>query len=268
MENRSPGIEEIDVSINTDITFDVLDEGEGVDITTLEVFVNNQSISFNYVEFLPGQYHIECLLSNDFHFGEEVYVDIIVSDLSENKNSAKSTKYVEAAKGTNLYFAIYETIDKNGDKKRIFDTIPLNVVIEHQKQTAHLQKEERTPIPLDNTKGNLLFTLSPNDLVYVPTNDELENIDSINISNLNLEQKKRVYKMVSTTKGECHFTPHNNANEIVKNENGTNSKEQRMQKYFNTSIDVVGENEKPVMIKDRCIKLKANRLGQIIKVGE
>ena len=89
VENRSPGIEEIDVSINTDITFDVLDEGEGVDITTLEVFVNNQSISFNYVEFLPGQYHIECLLSNDFHFGEEVYVDIIVSDLSENKNTTR-----------------------------------------------------------------------------------------------------------------------------------------------------------------------------------
>ena len=50
----------------------------------------------------------------------------------------KRTKFVEAAKGTNLFFAIYETeeIDKDTKKvirKRSYSTIPLNVVIERQK---------------------------------------------------------------------------------------------------------------------------------------
>ncbi|NPA44319.1 MAG: CRISPR-associated protein Csn1, partial [Chlorobi bacterium] len=156
--------------------------------------------------------------------------------LSENENSPKSKKYVEAAKGTNLYFAVYETADKKGNKKRNFVTIPLNEVIEHQKQVANLPKEERTPVPVDQSKGKLLFTLSPNDLVYVPTDEELENIDLIDFTDLSVVQKKRVYKMVSTTGGECHFVPNRNANEIVKNENGTNSKEQRMQQFFDDSI--------------------------------
>ena len=50
----------------------------------------------------------------------------------------KSAKYVEAAKGTNLFFAIYETEaeDKNTSeiiKKRSYATFPLNVVIDRQK---------------------------------------------------------------------------------------------------------------------------------------
>ena len=50
----------------------------------------------------------------------------------------KSAKYVEAAKGTNLFFAIYETEQEDKDtgtlvKKRSYATIPLNVVIDRQK---------------------------------------------------------------------------------------------------------------------------------------
>ena len=171
--------------------------------------------------------------------------------LSENKNSAKIAKYVEAAKGTNLYFAIYETKDKNGDKKRVFETIPLNIVIEHQKQSAHLPKEERTPIPIDNAKGQFLFTLSPNDLVYVPTNDELDSINTIDFSNLSLEQKKRIYKMVSSSKYQCFFVGNNIASTIQnKVEFSALNKTER---DFNNEI----------MIKDRCIKLKVDRLGNI-----
>ncbi|MCZ0211686.1 hypothetical protein OZK63_40715, partial [Streptomyces sp. UMAF16] len=42
----------------------------------------------------------------------------------------KKNKYVTTAKGTNLFFAVYA--DRDG--RRIFDTIPLDKVIERQKQ--------------------------------------------------------------------------------------------------------------------------------------
>ena len=42
----------------------------------------------------------------------------------------RSKKYFEADKGTNLFFAIYV----NAEGKRSFDSIPLNIVIERQKQ--------------------------------------------------------------------------------------------------------------------------------------
>ncbi len=77
----------------------------------------------------------------------------------------KKDKYVEAAKGTNLFFAIYV----NNEGNRSYETIPLNVVIERQKQGL-------PSCPATNNIGHtLLFDLSPNDLVYVPTVEEQEN---------------------------------------------------------------------------------------------
>ena len=181
--------------------------------------------------------------------------------LSENENSPKSKKYVEAAKGTNLYFAIYETTEKKGNKKRVFDTIPLNMVIEHQKQMANLPKEQRTEIPVDNTKGKLLFTLSPNDLVYVPTIDELENINTIDFYNLSVEQKKRIYKMEKASGTECYFILNNVANLIKQYDAKSKIGEYGSQNKLQTTI----EGQKIVNL---CIKLKINRLGQIVKVGE
>lgn len=150
----------------------------------------------------------------------------------------KGTKWVEAAKGTNLFFAIYIT----EDGKRTYETIPLNVVIEREKQGL-------VPVPDRNEKGDkLLFWLSPNDLVYLPTEEERE------FGRINEPiDRGRIYKMVSCTGNEGHFIPANVANPIVPViELGSNNKAQR-----------AWTNE---MIKDICIPIKVDRLGHIIEV--
>ena len=156
----------------------------------------------------------------------------------------KSAKYVEAAKGTNLFFAIYETEqeDKNtGEiiKKRSYATIPLNVVIDRQKRGLSSAPED--------ADGNLpKFVLSPNDLVYVPTKEEIAN------GNMTYPlDKTRVYKMVSCTGDEGHFIPAYIANPIIQTkELGSNNKAQRAWS---------GE-----MIKEICIPIQVDRLGNII----
>lgn len=182
--------------------------------------------------------------------------------LGDKSYNAK-VKFGEAESGTNLFFAIYWDAE---EQKRYFETVPLNEVIAHQKNVADLPKVERTPIQPNCEKGELLFTLSPNDLVYVPTDEEKENPHIVDIANLSKEQVRRVYKMVSTTKGECHFVPNTSSNEIIKNENGTNSKNERIQLFFNEN-DIVDEkdNLKGIMIKERCWKLRIDRLGNITK---
>ncbi|SHM03116.1 type II CRISPR RNA-guided endonuclease Cas9 [Flavobacterium xanthum] len=167
----------------------------------------------------------------------------------------KADKYVEAAKGTNLFFAIYQ--DEKG--KRNYKTIPFNEVIERQKQglSSALEKHEN---------GNrLLFTLSPNDLVYVPTEDEKENLTLLDFNKLSKEQAERIYKFVSCTSGEGHFVSHNYSKEIISNENGSNNKNERMLE-FNPSNTIYDEKEKPVMIKSVCWKLEIDRLGKIKKI--
>lgn len=153
----------------------------------------------------------------------------------------KTTKYVEAAKGTNLFFGVYE--DKQG--KRSYDTIPLNLVIERQKQGLN-------SVPETNEKGHrLLFSLSPNDLVYVPI--EGEDFEGRNVD------VERVYKMVSSTGSECHFIK-NNISSLIKNYDAK-SKIGELGSLNKLETTTDGE----FRIKEVCIKLKIDRLGNISK---
>ncbi len=157
------------------------------------------------------------------------------------KKGNKSSKFVEAAKGTNLYFAVYETEkwnDKLGEfiRERTYATIPLNVVIERLKQNL-------SPAPADKNGNEPMFVLSPNDLVYVPIAGRDEDIDT-----------NRIYKMVSASGGQCFFVKENVAIPIVdKYEFSTLNKMERA---------VTGE-----MIKDVCLPIKVDRLGNIINMG-
>lgn len=156
----------------------------------------------------------------------------------------KSSKFVEAAKGTNLYFAVYEDEkwdDKRGEyiKKRTYATIPLNVVIERLKQNL-------PPAPADENGNEAKFVLSPNDLVYVRTINELCNVEPCE------RDPYRIYKFVSCTGNEAHFVPYYVASPIIETtELGSNNKAQRAW---------TGE-----MIKEMCVPIKVNRLGEIIK---
>ena len=176
-------------------------------------------------------------------FGEKFNVGAT----GNNKN-----KFVEAAKGTNLFFAIY--LDDDG--KRNYDTIPLNKVVEHQKWRATLTNEEKeyTPmIPVNRDKGKFLFSLSPNDLVYIPSTEELSNRESVDFSNLDRNQVKRIYKFVSCTGSQAFFIQSHVASSVVNN-------------HEFSALNKMEKSIENIMIKSVCWKLETNRLGRILRV--
>lgn len=154
----------------------------------------------------------------------------------------KKYKYVETAKGTNLFFAVYH----GKDDKRSFGTIPLNEVIERAKNGL-------SPVEFMNEKD---FYLSPNDLVYIPTSGETENLAAINFENFDKKQVNRIYRCVSFTRNECHFTP---------------SKVASLIKYYDAnsklgelgSLNKMENSTEDIQIKSCCIKLTVDRLGNI-----
>ena len=166
------------------------------------------------------------------------------------QTGCKAKQFVIAEAGTNLYFAIYE--DEEG--KRSYRTIPLNEVVERLKQGL-------SPVPEKNDKDvHLKFYLSPNDLVYVPIEDEHESL-----------AKDHIYKFVDSSGTTANFIPHRSANvifelnkkdaekfcsgSIIQNEYGVGSSQSKNQKA------ITGE-----MIKAVCRKLEVDRLGNVIKV--
>ncbi len=166
----------------------------------------------------------------------------------------KKDKYVEAAKGTNLFFAIYS--DESGN--RSYETIPLNIVIEQLKQGENPVKEIKYDEKMN--KLNLQTYLCPNDLVYVPFKEQSTQI------NINEIDRCRIYKFIDSSDTTANFIPATSASTIfnlnkkdqekmgvnygVQNEFGIGSPQSKNQRALS------GE-----MIKDVCVKLKVDRLG-------
>lgn len=161
--------------------------------------------------------------------------------VGESGNKAK--KFVEAAKGTNLFFAVYESVQEDeaiGKQvcKRTFATIPLNEVIKRKKQGL--------PAAPEDLNGNLpKFVLSPNDLVYLPTEEERNSSRIIQPLD-----RERIYKMVSSSGSQCFFIKVFVANSIWdKNEYSSLNKMERA---------ITNE-----MIKEICVPIKIDRLGNV-----
>lgn len=160
---------------------------------------------------------------------------------SVGQTGNKKDKFVEADKGTNLFFAIYQ--DETG--KRNYETIPLNIAIERQKQRI-------SAVPEFNSLGHpLVMTLSPNDLVYVPSVEEQSSDAPVHLSKLHMNQSSRIYKMVSSTGNECFFIRHDIAAPIVN-------------KFEFSPLNKMARSIDGFMIKEVCIKLNVDRLGMLI----
>ena len=205
---------------------------------------------------------------NDGKWHQPIY-KVRVYEMSKKKfvigqTGNKCTKFVEAADGTNLFFAIYETEveDKStGEiiKKRSYATIPLKVVIDRLKQGL-------PPVPEDENGSSPKFVLSPNDLVYVPTKDEVQNGELPPFLN-----PMRIYRLVDSSDSTANFVPQSSANvlfslpkeiakyfcegdNLIQNEYGLGSPQSKNQRA------ITGE-----MIKEICIPIQIDRLGNIIK---
>ena len=183
---------------------------------------------------------------NDGVFHQPIYKVRIYEKSSKyavGQKGNKATKFVEAAKGTNLFYAVYEKTETTESGSTVFErtctTLPLNECID--------RKKKGLPITIPNESGEMpKFILSPNDLVYVPTSEEIKNRQIKHPIN-----RDRIYKLVSVDKKRSFFIPSNVASCIInKDEYTTSNKIERA---------VSGE-----IIREICLPVKTDRLGNIV----
>lgn len=175
-----------------------------------------------------------------------------------------SKKYAQGS--PNLYFNIYENEDG-----QYYETVPLDKVIVHQKEAAKFSKESRTTVPISNTAINrgkevsvdYKMTLSPLDLVYIPTEDELDNNNSIDFDNLSKNQLQRVYNVNDFSGVTCYFTPNSLSKSICPKE--VDMKFDNKKQKTTGSFDSKTASLDGISIKEVCTKLKIDRLGNISK---
>jgi len=161
-------------------------------------------------------------------------------------NGNKGRKYVEAAKGTNLYFAIY----RNSTGIRSYSTLPFNEVLENQKQNAILN-EKSDSVTINNLNGDeLLFLLSPNDLVFLPNEEERMQQRIVNFENPDKDKINRIYKTVSFTGNRGYFIHQTVATAIV-------------DKSEYSLLNKIEKSAENLNIKELAWKIKVDRLGHV-----
>lgn len=203
----------------------------------------------NIVDLNHGKFHQPILKVRVFEKADKFAV---------GQTGNKSSKFVEAAKGTNLFFAIFssEKLNKETgemDNVRSYLTIPLNVMINCQKKFGKDWKNNiESYLKENNLVSNevkLLFILSPNDLVYLPTKEQL----SKGIKD-NVIDKARIYKMVSCTGSRLYAIPYQVAKTVV-------------DKVEFTQLNKVEFTDDKEPVKETCIPIKVDRLGNIIELN-
>jgi len=83
--NEYPAREALDVPVDTEIEFDLLDINVGVDINSLEFYVNNRK-KLPIINTITQGYHIKYIPEVDFHFGQTVEITVRVKDASDQAN--------------------------------------------------------------------------------------------------------------------------------------------------------------------------------------
>ncbi len=185
---------------------------------------------------------------NDGAFHQPIYKVRECGHASNNfavgERGNRKTKFVKTAKGTNLFFAVYEKEILNSrtnsvECKRSFATIPLNIIIKRLKGglSTVLQNEDGV---------NPTFVLSPNDLVYVPSSVEKKQ-ESINLLTINREQ---IYRVVKFFENRLCVIPYQIAKVI----------DEKREKIVELTDDKKS-------IKEICLPIKVDRLGNIIEIN-
>ncbi len=161
-------------------------------------------------------------------------------------------KLVEADKGSNLFFVIYENIETGERIINEKSSIPLLDAVE--------RKANRLPIA-ENKDDYKSIVLSPNDLVYVPDEEDLERIKAKHSNPINWDNKKRIgkrtYKVVSFSGSQCQFLLHNISALIQPYDSKTKKGEFGSLNKSEKTIDT------QYSIKKVCIKIQIDRLGNI-----
>ena len=226
-----------------------------------KILINFLKNKFNDPELAFSPEGIEELNENITHYNEGKFHQPIFKVRTYEKGKGrfvlgskgnKKSKYVQGA--PNLFYAVYWDENK---ELRVFETIPLNIVIERLKQGLG-------PVPQTNGQGEkLLFHLSPDDLVYIPTEDEKVNREGIDFHNLTEEQLRRIFFVNDFSGSTCYFRPNRIAKAIIEKEVdlSLNVKKNKL----TGSFDIKTASFNYEQIKNSCIKLKVNRLGEISK---
>ena len=179
----------------------------------------------------------------------------LVSECDKEKPmTVKNKQYVTTDADSNRFCGIYK--DKNGNTETYMPSLRETIAAIRNGDSLMPQYHPDK----DKIDYEFRFCLSPLDMVYMPTREEIEsghnNDNSIDIT--------RIYVVNNFTNGTIYFRPYYYAAAIVEKEVDLRLDEKGKLKG---SFSDKTANCDGMLIKDYCVPVKTDRLGNIIKIG-
>ena len=109
LDNLSPSREQSNVDIDTDIYFEIKDTGAGVDIDSLEMYVNSRvAVPTSIIKVSDYHYKVTYNPTTNFFYGKRIEVGVVVDDLSDNDNWLNDRYAFYTADSEGVYFTNFE----------------------------------------------------------------------------------------------------------------------------------------------------------------
>lgn len=104
LDNLNPSREQDNVSVDSDIYFEIKDEGTGVDMSTFEMTVNSVLVSPSITRISDYFYSINYTPPANFSFNKEIIVNVKVADSSSNANYLNNSYRFYTASSSSIWF--------------------------------------------------------------------------------------------------------------------------------------------------------------------
>lgn len=109
LENLSPSREQDNVAIDTDIYFEIKDAGAGIDIDSLEVYINSRVVTpTSIIKVNDYHYKVTYNPTTNFFYGKRIAVGVVVNDLSNNDNWLNDRYAFYTADSDGVFFTALE----------------------------------------------------------------------------------------------------------------------------------------------------------------
>ena len=169
----------------------------------------------------------------------------------EKSHHVKKKQYVISDAGSNRYCGIYKN---EGDSTKIY--------IPTLRETINAIQNAENLFPREHPDSNLYklaFIISPLDFVYLPRKDE--DADKIEIGSMDYT---RLFVVNDFKQDTIYFRPYNVSIEIEEKEIDLQKSKDKLKGSCVCKTAV----HDGVQIKNHCVPVKIDRLGQIVAVGE
>jgi hypothetical protein len=87
LDNLNPSVEQTDVPVDSNVYFEIKDYGVGVNINSLEMYVNGKLVTPTTNKINIRHYEVTYNPTVDFYYNKEITISVRVEDLSEFKNT-------------------------------------------------------------------------------------------------------------------------------------------------------------------------------------